>query len=323
MPYFPDFSQTIRLGFQTGMQMGEGQNPLGTFIKSMLADWQNKRQVAGEYEMKKGLIKAEADVFAEKERYKQELESATPEAQARTKYYQANADWLTKAGQGSDEGADLVYRRGATGETVPAAQAIGEIEQGNRDFTINQRRVGRSGVIETPISKPADLTEREKEYIITSKRIQKRLGGIQELVPEVRQKGYGELENFAVQSKRVPYIFLRDKTLKDLKSNIDSVKADIPFLRGGKQLTIEEGRRVDILLSPFGKSDEIYQRDIGQFQEEFILGERLMTEGITALNPIAVNKRKVTPEIAKQLFKEAGGDKARARTIAKQRGYIF
>ena len=59
MAYFPNFSETARLGFVTGAQMGEGQNPLGQFIKTMLADWQQRRGLGQEYGMKKGLLEAE------------------------------------------------------------------------------------------------------------------------------------------------------------------------------------------------------------------------------------------------------------------------
>ena len=60
MGYFPDFAQTSRLGFQAGAEMGQGQNPLGTFIRSMLADWQQRRAMGQEYGMKKDLIQEEA-----------------------------------------------------------------------------------------------------------------------------------------------------------------------------------------------------------------------------------------------------------------------
>ena len=59
MAYFPNFSETARLGFQSGMEIGQGQNPLGSFIKTMLADWQQRRIVGQEYGMKRGLLEAE------------------------------------------------------------------------------------------------------------------------------------------------------------------------------------------------------------------------------------------------------------------------
>lgn len=68
MAYFPNFSETARLGFQTGVQLGEGQNPLGTFVRSMLADWQQRRSLQAEYGMKLSLVKEEAKAKTEAEK---------------------------------------------------------------------------------------------------------------------------------------------------------------------------------------------------------------------------------------------------------------
>ena len=51
------------------------------------------------------------------------------------------------------------------------------------------------------------------------------------------------------------------------------MKADIPFLRGGKQLTPMEAKRVDILLDPTGKSDKTKLENIDKFEKEFGLRE--------------------------------------------------
>ena len=59
-----DMPRAAALGFQTGMQMGEGQNPLGQFVKLMLADFQQKRELQTEYGMKKGLLKEEYNIKA-------------------------------------------------------------------------------------------------------------------------------------------------------------------------------------------------------------------------------------------------------------------
>ena len=60
MPLLADFPRAASLGFSQGVAMGEGQNPLGTFIKTMLADWQQRRAMGQEYGTKLGLIKEEA-----------------------------------------------------------------------------------------------------------------------------------------------------------------------------------------------------------------------------------------------------------------------
>ena len=72
--FFPDFAQTARLGFQSGMQMSEGQNPLGQFIKTMLADWQQRRAIGQEYGMKLGLTREEGKIGA----YRDIIKSSIP-----------------------------------------------------------------------------------------------------------------------------------------------------------------------------------------------------------------------------------------------------
>lgn len=75
--YFPDFSRSAALGFEQGRSMGEGQNLLGTFIKTMLADWQKRREVEYEIKGKEGL-----------EVFKSRLEQGTPLYKAQTKAYE-------------------------------------------------------------------------------------------------------------------------------------------------------------------------------------------------------------------------------------------
>ena len=74
MAYFPNFSETARLGFTTGTQLGEGQNPLGSFVRSMLADWQQRRTMGQEYGMKLGLTKEEGKIGA----YRDIIKSSIP-----------------------------------------------------------------------------------------------------------------------------------------------------------------------------------------------------------------------------------------------------
>ena len=65
-------------------------------------------------------------------------------------------------------------------------------------------------------------------------------------------------------------------------ADLNALKADIPFLRGGKQLTPTEAKRVDKLLNPFGKKPNVYKRDIEIFQKEFYTGKEIMKHGALA-----------------------------------------
>ena len=67
MALLADFPSAARLGFEQGQGM-VSENPLGTFIKSMLADWQQRRALGQEYGMKVSLIKEEAKAKTEAEK---------------------------------------------------------------------------------------------------------------------------------------------------------------------------------------------------------------------------------------------------------------
>jgi hypothetical protein len=177
--------------------------------------------------------------------------------------------------------SDIRYRSNITGEEVDAETAMADIAQGNTNkYIITKVMPTKYGEQETPLIKPEDLTQEEKNYIITSQRIQTRLKGILDFSKNERFKSYGGWQGF--QAEKLPFWMINDKDVQDIKSNISAVKGDIPFLRGGKQLTPTEAKRVDILLNPFGKSDEIYTRDIQQFLDEFVTGEQVMLKGVKA-----------------------------------------
>jgi len=73
MPQLANMENAASLGFQQGRQMGEGQNPLGQFIRGMLQNQQQSQAIGLEYGMKKGIANTEmAEKFA-LEKYKTEL----------------------------------------------------------------------------------------------------------------------------------------------------------------------------------------------------------------------------------------------------------
>lgn len=78
MPILADFPRAMSLGFAQGTQMAEGQNPLGQFIRMMLADWQQKRAVSQEV-----ALKEETEIAKEKR------ERESPLYAAQIKAYEA------------------------------------------------------------------------------------------------------------------------------------------------------------------------------------------------------------------------------------------
>ena len=188
------------------------------------------------------------------------------------------------AGGGTGAGTDLVYRKADTGEEVTKAVAEQAIASGDRNYIITQRNVSKSGVRETPLIKAPDLTQEEKQYVISSNRIQGRIASLKDSLNQIKgEKGSPQWKKF--QSQNLHPAFIKDNSsMEDVQSEIKALKSDIPFIRGGKQLTPEEGKRVDYLLNPFGKSDERYQKDLDIFNKEFVEGTEIMIGGVSAIS---------------------------------------
>lgn len=184
---------------------------------------------------------------------------------------------------GTGDGADLVYRKADTGEEVSKEEAEAAIAKGDRNYIINQRVTTKAGVKESPLIKAPDLTQDEKQYTIAADRISKSLGNLTNKFPKLYEKKGSSLWK-SMQIQNVPFALIGDKDIQDLKSSLNMVKADIPFLRGGKQLTDTEAKRIDVLLNPMGKDPDVYKRDIKQFEDEFMGGKKLMIGGVSAMS---------------------------------------
>lgn len=182
----------------------------------------------------------------------------------------------------TDMNQDIVYRNPITGEEVPAEQAMNDMVNGVGQYKVSQRIKTRAGTLEKSLINPQDLTQEEKQYLISSTRIQGTLNDILTDLPTIySKKGTPDLVK-QFQSEKLPFWMTPDQDIQTLKANLNYLKADIPFLRGGKQLTQTESRRVDVLLNPLGKTEETYRKDIDRFKKEFGIGEMLTKYGVAA-----------------------------------------
>lgn len=203
--------------------------------------------------------------------------SANEEAlKAENLKYMTNINKQMDGGQG---GTDLIYRDPVTGEEVQKEQALQDIKEGRGQYVVNQRIATKAGMKESSVVKPADLTEGEKNYLITSKRVQHSLDDLKNNIYPRLEKLGGNQDWESFQAQSMPFIAIKDQNIQDLKSSLNRLKADIPFSRGGKQLTPMEAKRVDVLLNPFGKTKETRDQDLDRFKEEFFSGEHLMKYG--------------------------------------------
>lgn len=174
-----------------------------------------------------------------------------------------------------------VYRDPVTGEEVDPEQAKKDMEEGLGVYQVNQKISTRSGVIEKPLNKVPNLTQEEKGYVNNSRMMGESLTGLETGFDNLYNK-FGKANWQSFQMENVPYILAQDQDVQGLKSDLIYLKAAIPFLRGGKQLTKEEGKRIDVMLNPFGKTKETYKKDIKRFQNEFMYGADIMKFGINA-----------------------------------------
>jgi len=211
--------------------------------------------------------------------------------------------------EGGGAGGDLIYRDPSTGMEIPKEQAIADIGQG-KQYIVKRRVATRQGIKEEDVSKPEDLTQEEKTYMITADRVKGSLSALQnDVYPKLDKLG-GSKDWQAFQAQNMPFWAIGNQDIEDYKSALTQLKADIPFLRGGKQLTATEAKRVDILLNPFGKSPETRQKDIQRFQTEFLGGQELMKGGIRELNRRVGGQYSAPTKPGGQLMVDAQGNKA-------------
>lgn len=181
------------------------------------------------------------------------------------------------------EGGDTekVYRDPVTGEEVDQATAEEDMKNGLGIYQVNQKISTRAGIVERKLNNVPDLTQEEKKYVNDARMIGSSLSTLESGYDNLYDK-YGKANWQSFQIDKVPYILAQDQQVQDLKSELVYMKAAIPFLRGGKQLTPMEAKRIDVMLNPFGKNKETYKKDIQRFQDEFTAGADIMKFGVNA-----------------------------------------
>lgn len=207
----------------------------------------------------------------------------------------------------SGEDTEKIYRDPITGQEVDPITAEEDMKKGLGIYQVNQKVSTRAGVVERPLNKVPNLTEQEKQYVNQARIIGNTLTSFESNLDNVYDKyGGGSWQTF--QAQKLPYAVSSDKDVQNLKSDLVYLKAQIPFLRGGKQLTDTEAKRVDIMLDPFGKSKSTYKRDIARFQDEFLQGSELAKFGINAgLMKKLIKGNKNNTEVSNQDNSNAGG----------------
>lgn len=218
--YFPDFASTARLGFVTGAQMGEGQNPLGQFIKTMLADWQQRRAIGQEV----GMFKA-------KEEYKQKLEEKSPQG----RYYSEMAEAVKTnpfiAGQGTKEGYN------------PLTQFMTDPNLTEEDYILKPTKVSVRGFPQiTNVPTPKDtLTNDQDETIRDIVKTLNQVDRLEELSPKVTT-GYFEGRRFEPQFPFNRLLMGISPAKEDIefKSTLTQVKASHAKAESGVQRGFKE-----------------------------------------------------------------------------------
>ena len=147
-----------------------------------------------------------------------------------------------------------------------------------------EARVSRIGMEAEARGQGKPLTREEIDAASAGSTVLTSLGNLQEMVRggATKPRGLarklkpipfvGDVANYAQQKAvdaGIPWMVSKDPVGERLQSEITAMKANIPFTKGGKQLTKTEAKRIDILLNTAGKSDERIQRDYQLFRDEF------------------------------------------------------
>lgn len=120
------------------------------------------------------------------------------------------------------------------------------------------------------------LTDEEKKIVEAGPRI---TNTIDEIVGYINTNGINMFQSMLVDSGNPLFV---SGALEELQSRLNSLKAEIPFTQGGKQLTPFESKLLFRLLNITGKSAETIQRDLMLFSEKFGRLEQLASQGMNS-----------------------------------------
>ena len=346
LAYFPDFAATARLGFQTGVELGQGQNALGGFIRAMLAERQQKRALQQEYGLKRSLLAEETKAYQAKESYKQELENTSPMGM----YY----NQLTKYMENRPK------QVGATAGAIPPEFIDSQLTPD--DYVVEPQRASFRGipeVIPVPKAKPL-FSEAEDRTINDIANTIAGLNRLEQLAPSVKT---GVIEGLKFNTN-VPFNkYLMGIAPKkediEFKSTLADTKATYVKAQSGVSRGFKEFQFLEVAMpEPFYPNDvagqgvyvsiaEARRRMEINLRNTFLTannrGKRLGKNNRTILNglvskyplsevPFAIDVTKIAPPEKqiptkpietrwKELRQQYGGDKAAIYKQLEMEGY--
>lgn len=284
---------------QQGMQQSQQPQGRSLMSKLLMSVGGGLAAAGGQGEIVNGLLR----YASEENRLKQESMQQAELDKTLIEQRKYNTELMRRQLEGGD--AQIIYRDPITGEEVSPEQAQKDMEEGLGIYQMNQVTNTRNGVVEKPLNKVPELTESEKKYIVDAKRISQTLGTMQDTYEKLQDRFKNSKASWQIfQTQSLPYALTQDQDIQNFKSDLIRLKADIPFLRGGKQLTATEAKRVDSMLNPFGKSPETYSKDIKSFESEFMYGTEISKYGIN----VGLMKKFLGKSVAERNKEESAGN---------------
>ncbi len=320
-----DFSRASALGFEQGQQMQEGQNPLGTFVRSMLADYKQKKAMESEYGMKTALNQQE---------YGMKKDLAVEEAKLRQQFPSPFEALMAKQMSG-----DMGNAPASTEEEAKAQIPSGENPE---DYNLKVETRSLRGIPQSiyrpekkPLVQPAQqkelnqirqtriLLERNLDKLKNNPQFQKFIG------PGIVQRP-GAMADVIAQMGGAPKDFVTfkadvDKAFQKYRKEVTGVQAGYPELQWLAPDLPKTTDTSDNFISKTESSIEQLKQAEEQLYDTwnkagFSTGK--LREG-TKGNLIQEQSKQLDESTARSILQEAGGDRIKARELAKKRGYTF
>lgn len=267
----PNINESVRTGATLA------PDPFAGILKG-LEDIRKKKE-AVDFEMEKGAInlkyflqELQAKTAAEKD---VEGFKADRQAEATQRQSAGNLDFLKSLGASSGSGI------------TPGTKA-----------TINNK-----GEMSFNVPLNREFTSEEQTKIASSEIVSKSLDRAMNLVKDLRggKKNGPFFGDLLVDTGNS--LFTSGKR-EELLSEINNLKSIIPFAKGGKQLTINESKRLEKLLNITGKDTSTILRDLGRFKEEFENIRKLAVEGEAGISSQPNDFSSMSDEELKKILEE-------------------